>query len=75
MRLLIIDDETHIRLMMRLTRRQLQPGGSFWRQQAESLLTSFLWSEGRTPENGRLTVTIREVSRDDIDRAATWESD
>ena len=59
----------------RLSRRPLQPGGSFWRQEAESLLTRFLWSEGRTPKNGRLTVTIRDVSRDDIDLAARWESD
>jgi DNA-binding response OmpR family regulator len=59
----------------RLSRRSLQPGGSFWREQAESLLTAYLWSEGQTPENGRLTVTIRNVSRDDIDRAASWESD
>jgi FixJ family two-component response regulator len=59
----------------RLSRRPLQPGGSFWREQAESVLTSYLWSEGRTPENGRLTVTIREVSRNDIDRAAAWEFD
>lgn len=59
----------------RLSRRPLRPAGSFWREQAESLLTAYLWSEGKTPENGRLTVTIREVSRDDIDRAASWYSD
>ncbi|MEP7306852.1 MAG: response regulator [Acidobacteriota bacterium] len=58
-----------------LSRRTLQPGGAFWREQAEALLTSYLWNEGKTPDNGRLTVTIREVSRDDIDRAAAWESD
>ena len=28
-----------------------------------------MWN-GKTPDNGRLTVTIREVSRDDIDRGA-----
>jgi DNA-binding response OmpR family regulator len=59
----------------RLSRRPLRAGGSYWREQAESLLTSYLWSEGKTPDNGRLTVTIREVSRDDIDRAVAWESD
>jgi FixJ family two-component response regulator len=59
----------------RLSRRTLQPAGSFWREQAESLLTEYLWNEGKTPDNGRLTVTIREVSRDDIERAAAWESD
>jgi CheY-like chemotaxis protein len=59
----------------RLSRRALRPGGSFWRDQAESLLTEYLWNEGNTPANGRLTVTIREVSRDDIERAAAWELD
>ena len=59
----------------RLSRRALRPGGSFWREQAESLLTAYLWNEGKTPDNGRPTVTIREVSRDDIDRATAWESD
>ena len=59
----------------RLSRRALRPAGSFWREHAESLLTSYLWNEGKTPDNGRLTVTIREVSRDDIDRAASWKSD
>jgi DNA-binding response OmpR family regulator len=57
----------------RLTRRQLQPGGAFWREQAQRLLSSFLWSEGRPPENGRLTV--RDVSRDDLDVAVAWDLD
>jgi hypothetical protein len=45
----------------------------FWRMQAERLLSAYLWSEGRTPENRRLVV--RDVSRDDIDVAASWEGD
>ena len=57
----------------RLSRRALQPGGAFWRGQAERLLSAFLWSEGRVPENGRLTV--QDVSRTDIDVAAAWEFD
>jgi DNA-binding response OmpR family regulator len=68
----VVDPEAEARVA-RLTGRQLQPGGSFWREQAESLLAAYLWSEGRTPENGRLTV--RDVSRDDIDVAAAWKSD
>jgi len=68
----VIDPEAEARVE-RLTGRRFQPGGSFWREQAESLLASYLWSEGRTPENGRLTV--RDVSRDDIDLAAAWKSD
>jgi DNA-binding response OmpR family regulator len=67
-----IDPEAIARLA-RLTRRQLQPGGAFWRDQAERLLAAVLWSEGRPPENGRLTV--RDVPREDIDLAAAWELD
>jgi DNA-binding response OmpR family regulator len=59
----------------RLSRRSHQPGGSFWREHAESVLASYLWTEGSTPANGRLTVTIREISREDIERAAVWEPD
>jgi DNA-binding response OmpR family regulator len=55
----------------RLTRRQLQPGGAFWRNQAQRLLSAFLWTEGKPPESGRLTV--HDVSREDIDMAAVWE--
>ena len=67
-----IDPEAVARVA-RLSRRALQPGGAFWRGQAERLLSTFLWSEGRVPENGRLTV--QDVSRDDIDVAAAWQSD
>jgi response regulator RpfG family c-di-GMP phosphodiesterase len=68
----VIDPEAEARVE-RLTGRRFQSGGSFWREQAESLLAAYLWSEGRTPENGRLTV--RDVSRDDIDLAVAWKSD
>jgi DNA-binding response OmpR family regulator len=68
----VIDPEAVARIS-RLTRRQLQPGGAFWRDQAERLLSAILWSEGKAPESGRLTV--RDVSRDDIDVAAAWPAD
>jgi hypothetical protein len=67
-----IDPEAVARVA-RLTRRQLQPGGAFWRDQAERLLAAFLWSEGKPPQNGRLTVD--DVPREDIDLAAAWELD
>jgi CheY-like chemotaxis protein len=67
-----IDPEAVARVA-RLSRRSLQPGGAFWRGQAERFLAAFLWSEGRVPENGRLTV--QDVSRDDLDVAAAWQSD
>jgi DNA-binding response OmpR family regulator len=65
-----IDPEAVARVE-RLSRRQLQPGGAFWREQAERLLSAYLWSEGRMPESGWLTV--HDVSRDDLDVAAAWE--
>jgi DNA-binding response OmpR family regulator len=67
-----IDPEAVARVA-RLSRRQLQPGGAFWREQAERLLSAYLWSEGRMPESGRLTV--HDVSREDLDIAAAWELD
>ena len=57
----------------RLSRRALRPGGAFWRGQAERMLAAYLWSEGRAPESGHLTV--HDVSREDIEAAAVWQSD
>jgi DNA-binding response OmpR family regulator len=67
-----IDGEAVARVA-RLTKRLLPPGGAFWHEQAERLLAAFLWSEGRTPEDRRLTV--RDVSREDLDVAAAWMGD
>jgi DNA-binding response OmpR family regulator len=57
----------------RLTKRILQPDGAFWRSQAERRLSTELWTEGKAPESGRLTV--EDVTREDIDVAAAWTSD
>jgi DNA-binding response OmpR family regulator len=57
----------------RLTRRRLEPGGAFWRRRAERLLSAYLWTEGRTPPGDQLT--IDDVSREDLELAADWESD
>jgi hypothetical protein len=57
----------------RLTKRELPPGGAFWHEQAERLLAAVLWSEGRTPDGGRLIV--RDISREDLDVAAAWTTD
>jgi DNA-binding response OmpR family regulator len=67
-----IDPEAVARVT-RLTRHPLQPGGAFWREQAERLLSAYLWSEGKVPE-GR-SLTVQDVSRDDIDVAAAWDRD
>jgi len=66
-----IDPEAVARVE-RLTHHQLKPGGSFWRAQAEHLLSAYLWSEGKTPERG---LTVHDISRDDIDVAAAWDLD
>ncbi len=67
-----IDSEAVARVA-RLTRRTLESTSAFWRGQAERLLASYLWSEGRIPDNGRLIV--HDVSREDLDVAAAWQWD
>ena len=67
-----IDPEAVARVA-RLGRRHLQPGGAFWREQAERLLSAYLWSEGKTPESGRLIV--HDVSRDDLELVNAWTAD
>jgi hypothetical protein len=67
-----IDAEAVARVA-RLSRHALPPGGAFWREQAERLLSAFLWSEGKAPADGRLTV--HDVSREDLDVAAAWTAD
>ena len=67
-----IDPELVARVK-RLTRRDLAPSGAFWRSLAERLLSGHLWTEGRFPEGGRLT--LHDLSRDDLEVAATWASD
>jgi DNA-binding response OmpR family regulator len=64
-------DREAVERVARLTHHRLEPGGAFWRLQAERLLSAYVWSEGKAPDDGRLTV--RDVSRDDLDVAARWE--
>jgi DNA-binding response OmpR family regulator len=64
-------DSDAVDRVARLTRRRLEPASTFWRLQAERLLSAFLWSEGKGPDTGRLTV--HDVSREDLDVAARWE--
>ena len=66
-------DPDAVARVARLSRRSLQPGGAFWRSQAERLLSAFLWSEGKVPEGGRLTV--HDVSRDDLELVSAWTLD
>jgi CheY-like chemotaxis protein len=65
-----IDPEA-VERVARLTHRRLEPGGAFWRLQAERLLSAYVWSEGKGPSDGRLTV--RDLALEDLDVAARWE--
>jgi hypothetical protein len=56
----------------RLTRRRLEPGGAFWRGQAERLLSAYLWTEGKLPAG---TLTLKDISRQDLEVAADWKAD
>jgi DNA-binding response OmpR family regulator len=64
-------DPEAVERVARLTHRRLEPGGAFWRVQAERLLSAYVWCEGRRPADGRLIV--RDLSREDLDVAARWE--
>jgi hypothetical protein len=46
-----IDPEA-VERVARLTHRRLEPGGAFWRLQAERLLSAYLWSESAGPRAG-----------------------
>src|SRR5262245_7108255 len=56
----------------RLTRRRLEPGGAFWRGQAERLLSGYLWTEGKVPS---AVLTVWDVSREDLEVATDWKAD
>jgi DNA-binding response OmpR family regulator len=66
-----IDPEAVARVE-RLTLRRLEPGGTFWRGQAERLLSAYLWTEGKLPPGA---LTVKDVSREDIDVATDWDAD
>lgn len=66
-----IDPEA-VERVARLTHRRLEPGGAFWRLQAERLLSAYIWSEGKRPADD--TLIVRDVSREDLDVAARWEA-
>ena len=67
-----IEDES-IGYVERMTRRRLPAENSFWTQRAERTVAEFLWNEGRTPPNGRLTV--KPLDRDQLAMAERWTSD
>jgi hypothetical protein len=53
--------------------RDLKPGGTFWRQQAETALLNYLWSEARVPDGGQLVIS--RVTGAMLDEASVWLED
>jgi DNA-binding response OmpR family regulator len=54
----------------RMTRRQLPAHNSFWVTRAERFLGNYLWTEGKIPPDGRLT--LNEIDQADLPVAASW---
>jgi len=63
-------DAEAIGYVERMTRRSLSPESSFWTSQASRFLSTFLWNEGRLPDD---RLTLREIDRDDLPVAERWE--
>jgi DNA-binding response OmpR family regulator len=66
-----IDPEAVARVE-RLTGRTLDPAGAYWKGQAERLLSTYLWTEGRAPIG---LLTLFDVSREDLDAVGAWTLD
>jgi DNA-binding response OmpR family regulator len=54
-------------------RRDLNPDGAFWREQAQTALLNHLWSEARLPDAGRLVIS--RVTGTMLDVASSWNKD
>jgi DNA-binding NtrC family response regulator len=66
-------DEEPVGYVERLTRRRLPPESSFWTEQARDLLSDYLWSEGKVPPAGKLT--LNDLDPDDLPIAERWSED
>ena len=63
-------DEDPMGYVERLTRRRLPPESSFWTQEARTLLSDYLWTEGKIPPTGKLTV--KDLDPDKLPIAERW---
>jgi CheY-like chemotaxis protein len=70
---LVLIDEEPVGYVERMTRRRLPPESSFWTAQARDLLSDYLWSEGKTPPNGKLA--INDLDPDQLPMAERWKGD
>jgi len=57
----------------RATGRHLPIESSFWSWEAEHVLNNYLWTQGKVPPGGRLT--IAQMERDDVQVATRWGED
>jgi hypothetical protein len=70
---LVLIDEEPVGYVERMTRRRLPPESSFWTAQARDLLSDYLWSEGKTPSTGKLS--IKDFDPDKLPIAERWKED
>jgi CheY-like chemotaxis protein len=66
-------DPKAVARVSRQSGRDLNPAGAFWREQAETALLNYLWSEARLPDAGRLAVG--RVTGTMLDAASSWTRD
>jgi hypothetical protein len=71
--LLVQIDEEPVGYVERMTRRRLAPESSFWTEQARDLLSDYLWSEGKIPPTGKLT--LKDFDPDKLPIAERWSED
>jgi DNA-binding response OmpR family regulator len=67
---LVLIDEEPVAYVERMTRRRLPPESSFWTEQARDLLGDYLWSKGKPPPDGKLTV--KDLNPDKLPIAERW---
>jgi hypothetical protein len=67
-----IDPDAVVRVS-RKSGRTLNPAGAFWRQQADTALLNYLWSEAQLPDEGRLVIS--RVTGTMLDVASLWAED
>ena len=53
--------------------RDFRPSGVFWRQQTESALLNYLWTEAELPPEGRLVIS--RLTGTMVDQALSWSGD
>jgi CheY-like chemotaxis protein len=68
---LVLIDEEPVGYVERMIRRRVPPESSFWTEQARDLLSDYLWSEGKTPPPGK--ITVKDLDPDKLPIAERWK--